>query len=100
MDARQSVMSKHHISVCICTYKRPELLRRLLLKLEKLETNDLFNYSIVITDNDNTESARETVGSFASRSKIPVEYHVEPEQNIALARNLAVKHATGDFVAF
>jgi succinoglycan biosynthesis protein ExoM len=92
--------SKHHISVCVCTYKRPELLRRLLLKLEKLETDDLFDYSIVIADNDNTESAREIVGSFVSRSKITVEYHVEPEQNIALARNLAVHHAIGDFVAF
>ena len=92
--------NKLHISVCVCTYKRPELLRQLLSKLENQETEDRFGYSVVIADNDKSESARETVESFARQSRIRVEYHVEPEQNIALARNMAVGHATGDFVAF
>lgn len=90
----------NHISVCICTYKRPELLRRLLSKLEEQEKAGLFEYSIVITDNDKSESARETVESCSRQSRICLEYHVEPEQNIALARNMTVRHATGDFVAF
>ena len=50
-----------HISVCICTYKRPELLRRLLSKLKEQKTEGLFEYSIVIVDNDRAESARQTV---------------------------------------
>ena len=29
-----------------------------------------------------------------------VAYRVEPQQNIALARNAAITHATGDFIAF
>src|SRR6267378_3005168 len=94
------MFKKNHISVCICTYRRPELLRRLLCKLEEQEVEGLFEYSVVIADNDKSESARETVKSFARQSRIRVEYHVEPEQNIALARNMAVRHASGDFVAF
>ena len=91
---------KPHICVCICTYKRPKLLRRLLSKLEEQETEGLFNYSIVIVDNDRSESARQTVESCARQSKISISYYVEPEQNIALARNMAVENTRGDFIAF
>ena len=91
---------RHHISICACTYKRPELLGQLLLKLEVQKTESLFDYSIVIVDNDKSASARRTVESFARQSRISVSYCVEPEQNIALARNVAVAHAEGDFVAF
>jgi succinoglycan biosynthesis protein ExoM len=94
------MVRKDHICVCVCTYKRPELLRRLLYMLEKQETQDLFDYSIVIVDNDRLESARQIVESYAGQSKIRTDYYVEPEQNIALARNMAVAHATGDFLAF
>jgi glycosyltransferase involved in cell wall biosynthesis len=92
--------SKNHICICICTYKRPELLRRLLLSLEEQETEDFFDYSIVIIDNDSSESARDTVERFASQSKISIIYDVEAKQNIALARNKAIENAKGDFVAF
>ncbi|HKZ36223.1 MAG TPA: glycosyltransferase [Chryseolinea sp.] len=91
---------KQHICLCICTYKRPELLRGLLSKLREQETEGHFEYSIVIVDNDSSESARQTVESSARQSKIPISYYVEPEQNIALARNKALENATGDFIAF
>lgn len=91
---------RHHICVCVCTYKRSHLLWRLLSKLEQQDTGGYFNYSIVIVDNDRCESARRTVESYARRSKISISYYVEPEQNIALARNRAIDNATGDFIAF
>lgn len=91
---------KHHITICICTYKRPELLRRLLTKLESQQSDGLFDYSIVIADNDKFKSACQTVTDYASESRINISYYVEPEQNIALARNKAIENATGDFIAF
>ena len=91
---------KHHICVCMCTYKRPELLSGLLSKLEEQDTEGRFDYSIVIVDNDRSESARQTVESYVRQSKISIRYYVELEQNIALARNRSVSQATGDFVAF
>ena len=91
---------KHHISVCICTYKRPELLRQLLSKLEEQKSEGLFEYSIVIVDNDRFESARQTAESCARQTKISISYYVEPEQNIALARNKAIENAKGDFIGF
>lgn len=89
-----------HISICICTYKRPELLGLLLKKLQIQETDNLFTYSIVIVDNDHAQSAKNAVTPFKKKLLVDIDYFHEPEQNIALARNKAVKNAKGNFVAF
>jgi glycosyltransferase involved in cell wall biosynthesis len=89
-----------HITVCICTFKRPVMLRRLLEHLRAQETDGRFTYSIVVADNDRLESARDIVSHFATGAAVPTTYCVEPRQNIALARNTAVEHASGDMVAF
>lgn len=89
-----------HITVCICTYKRPNLLKRLLNELDYQRTEGLFDYSIVVVDNDMLNSAQEVVNSFQQATKINVKYCIEPEQNIALARNKAIENAKGEFVAF
>ena len=91
---------KQHVCVCICTYQRSALLKRLLSELEKQETEGLFEFSMVVLDNDKSESGRAIVESFARQSSISVRYDVEPEQNIALARNKALANSQGDFVAF
>lgn len=89
-----------HISVCVCTFKRPHLLKRLLHGLGDQDTEGLFTYSIVVADNDHLETAKAVVSEFAASSAIPVRYCVEPQQNISLVRNLAVENADGDFIAF
>jgi glycosyltransferase involved in cell wall biosynthesis len=89
-----------HISVCICTYKRPESLKRLLQGLEEQETDGLFTYSVVVVDNDSLESGKAVIEDFEKTSKITVSYEVEPHQSIAMARNRAVEKAVGDYVAF
>ncbi len=89
-----------HITVCICTYRRPDLLARLLGELERQQTEDRFTFSVVVCDNDRTSSAREVALAFAERTNIPLTYDTQPEKNIALTRNRALTHATGDYVAF
>lgn len=93
-------MSSEHICVCICTYKRPDLLGKLLAELEKQETEDAFSYSVVVVDNDSAGSARGVVDEYARRTKRAVTYDVEPIQNIARARNRAVEKSCGDYVVF
>src|SRR5438552_12134094 len=89
-----------HINVCVCTYRRPPLLKRLLDELGQQETGGFFTYSIVTVDNDYQRSAEGIVLEFSVVSVIPIIYCVEPCQNIALARNKAIANANGDFVAF
>jgi succinoglycan biosynthesis protein ExoM len=88
------------ISICICTFKRPEQIEHLLNLLSRQETDGLFKFSIVVTDNDASESARKAVESCAMRLNVPIVYRVEARQNIAIARNTSVALATGELVAF
>jgi len=92
--------SQKHVSVCICTYQRPQMLGRLLKELDRQETGGLFTYSIVVADNDRLQSAAQVVSEFAAVSSIPVRYCVQPQQNIALTRNMALRNASGDYIAF
>ncbi len=89
-----------HICVCICTYKRPQFLERLLAELSRQITAGLFTYSIVVVDNDRLRSAEAVVLKFTAGSPLAVKYCVESRQNIALARNRAIENAHGDFIAF
>jgi len=91
---------KSHICICICSFKRPHLLRSTLDHLRDLSTAQLFDYSIVVADNDRNESAKATVEEFAQSSGHRVTYCVEPEQNISLARNKALEFAQGDYIAW
>jgi len=88
------------ISVCVCTFRRPGLLGRLLQELGRQETNGRFKYSIVVADNDVKQSAKGTVQEFAKISPLSIVYCTEPNQNIALARNRALASAEGEFIAF
>jgi succinoglycan biosynthesis protein ExoM len=93
-------MNKPHITVCICTCGRPELLRRLLLDLAKQETLGAMTFSVVVADNDAAHPAREVVERCAGETGLSINYALEPERNIALARNKAVSLAGGEFLAF
>ena len=88
-----------HVSVCVCTFRRPKSLRQLLGALAAQRTSGRFTFDIIVVDNDRSETARPVCERFQTISRIPVGYYVEPVQNIALARNRAVGQATGDYVA-
>jgi glycosyltransferase involved in cell wall biosynthesis len=93
-------MAIAHITVCICTYKRPELLRKLLRALAVQQTDSLFSYSVVVADNDREGSGWPVVAEFDARGGLQIIYCVQPEQNIALTRNAALAKVSGEFVAF
>src|SRR5437870_13323095 len=89
-----------HISVCICTFQRPLLLKRLLDRLEQKRTDNQFVYSIVVADNDTQLSAQPVVAEFMAKSRLEATYCSESRKNIALARNKALENAKGQFIAF
>lgn len=96
-DARQQALP--HICVCVCTYKRPEPLERLLVEMKRQQTGGLFTYSIVVTDNDKTRSAEAVVEKLRASLAVPVQYLVQPKRGIALARNMVVANANGEYLA-
>ena len=91
---------QYDISVCICTYKRPELLWRTLSSIANQSTS--YTYEVVVVDNDKNQTAQNTcerarIELFDGRADLL--YLVEPKQNISLARNKAIKHAKSELIA-
>ncbi|MGA2531518.1 MAG: glycosyltransferase family 2 protein [Candidatus Aminicenantales bacterium] len=89
---------KDHISVCICTFRRNQMLERLLRKLALQEADDLFDFSVVVADNDAAGPARETVTQLKDELGLDLTYGIESVQMIAAARNHALQLAKGNYI--
>lgn len=89
---------RNHISVCVCTFRRNQMLERLLRKLALQEADGLFDLSVVVVDNDATGPARETVTRLKDELGLDMTYSIEPVQMIAAARNHALQLAKGDYI--
>lgn len=89
---------KDHISVCICTYRRNQMLERLLRKLAMQETAGLFEFSAVVVDNDVSGPAREIVLRLKEELGLEITYGIEPERTIPAARNHALCLARGNYI--
>lgn len=88
------------VSVCLCTYKRPAGLREVLDALARQKGLD-GSVELIVVDNDAAGSAGEIVDGFRNRtSGLSVRYSVEPQQNVAMARNRSVIEARGQWLAF
>jgi succinoglycan biosynthesis protein ExoM len=87
------------VSICVCTFQRPNLLAVLLDSLAAQIFAGFFE--IIVVDNDPGGSASEVIER--ARTQYPdfsISYVVEPQKGISFARNTAVSLAVGDFVAW
>jgi len=89
---------KDHISVCVPTFRRNQMLEHLLRKLAMQETGGLFNVSVVVVDNDAAGPAKETVMRLSVELGLDISYGIEPEQTIPAARNHALQLARGNYI--
>lgn len=84
------------VVVAVATFRRPELLARLLPSVVEQVTTLGPNHGVIVVDNDPEASARETVASWPL-----VRYVHEPRPGIAAARNRALREARhADAIAF
>lgn len=61
---------------------------------------DFAGLELVIVDNDQTPSARDTADALAAEAPFPVRYVHEPRPGVANARNAGMARAGGDLIAF
>lgn len=89
------------VSLCICTYRRPAGLRRLLHAVARARTERVERLEIVVVDNDPDGSARATIDSIDGMP-FPMRCVPEPRRGISFARNRAVAEAgpASDWIAF
>jgi glycosyltransferase involved in cell wall biosynthesis len=94
-DDRQSAPPS--LTIAICTKDRAKRLARLLESLQRVTSASRFRETeILVIDNASVDSAtRDAVAGFAG-----TRYAFEPRAGLDFARNAAVRHATGDLLAF
>jgi glycosyltransferase involved in cell wall biosynthesis len=83
-------------SICVCTYRRPEGLRRLLDSFTRQQ--DAPPFEVVIVDNDPAHSARDIAESF--RDRLSIQYVNDPSACLATIRNHSIRVARGAYLAF
>lgn len=97
------VPPRTRIAVAICTYKRNDLLARLLEALIVCaeRVRERAAVGIVLVDDTTEGMARPVAELFSGKFELGVQYRISGRQNISLARNLAIETAMdmGDWVA-
>lgn len=88
-----------HVGVCVCAYRRPEMLVTLLNRLGVQKTDDLFSYSIAVVDNDENASGRDVCAEFRRAGRIAIAYDLYPVRNLAMVRNRVIGMVRGTYVA-
>lgn len=83
------------VSVCICTYRRPD---QLALLLDTLAAQSRVPDQVIVVDNDGDQSALPVCQ--ARDDAFDLIYDHEPEQNISLARNRSLSYAEGEWIGF
>jgi len=87
-------------SICIATYKRPELLKKLLESLSKQKIPESVEIEVIIVDNDKSESTKEAVEIAGIKLGLNLRYFSQPIKNISLTRNVSVAEAKGEYIFF
>ena len=87
-------------SVCIPTYKRPELLKKLLNSLAVQQLPSNLKLEIIVVDNDPDLSAEVVCKQFQKAGQLELHYFTQSIKNISLTRNVAIEHAIGEYILF
>jgi succinoglycan biosynthesis protein ExoM len=87
-----------YITVCICTFRRPSLLRT----IDSITTQSVNGAlaAILVIDNDDSPSAREAIESREPNAQVDIKYLHAPARNISVARNAALDAVTTPWLAF
>lgn len=95
MEKRESGAEPVRIAVAVCTFKRNDLLTRLLTSLEAAARQVAGNavVGVALVDDSSEGQARPVAEAFADSFDLGLSYAISGKQNISLARNLALDTA-------
>lgn len=90
-----------HISICICTRRRQEGLKKLLHSLNEMQSPSDTGIEIIVVENDLENHSENIIMEFSAISRFRVSYYLESRKGLAYARNRSVKEAGDcDFCCF
>jgi glycosyltransferase involved in cell wall biosynthesis len=85
------------LSVAICTWNRAATLRRTLDAFTRLESGSL-TWELIIVNNNCTDDTDQVCAEFADQLPLRLLHEKTPGQSFA--RNLAIREAAGDYIAW
>ena len=85
-------------TVAICTHNRAADVKEALLSLLQQSFNG--SYEVIVVDNRSTDHTKETVQEFQRMVDIPIIYLYEERLGLSVARNRAIREASGEYVLF
>ena len=91
------------INICLCTYKRGEMLTFCLHSLAEIQKPTDTEVSLTIIDNDSCRTAEVIVNKFKKIIPFSVYYHCESKRGIPCARNCAIEEThrlKSDYLVF
>jgi succinoglycan biosynthesis protein ExoM len=97
--------SRHQrVAICVCTYRRPQMLQRCLDSLARQVVDKGIEIEIVVVDNEPEPNNRDAVIGFVNEWTAPrFHYVLQPKRGIAAARNATLDEAlelNADWIAF
>jgi len=84
-------------SVIIPAYNRADLIRA---TLDSVLAQDLDDYEAVVADDGSKDDTVAVVSDYVSKHPGKVKLQVQENRGEGAARNLAIRHATGDYLAY
>jgi succinoglycan biosynthesis protein ExoM len=87
------------VTVCICTFRRPSVLRTIDSIARQQCRNGPLTLMLVI-DNDDEPTAGNLITEFSQTARVAVSYIHAPAKNISIARNAALDAVTTPWLAF
>ncbi len=97
------MQEKKKIAIGLGTYKRPQMLEKCLISLQKQITDPHFELALILVDNDADGTANEVFERCKPQFPYEVHYFVHSEKGIAAMRNRVIEESLrikADFLAF
>lgn len=91
-----------NLSVIVCCYNSQYVIKDTLEYLANQQTNNAFNYEVVLVDNNCTDYTVEVANAVWNELDTPIDLNVvtESKPGLSYAREAGVKHSKGEFIVF
>jgi glycosyltransferase involved in cell wall biosynthesis len=90
-------MPQVKFTVAICTWNRAAQIARALKQLTRIQRPHC-PWELVVVNNNSTDETERVLNAYVNR--LPLRPVFEPTPGLSHARNTAVRHATGDYIAW